>query len=148
LNFSKKENTMGQVSEKVSMPVAADKVWQTLRDFGGMNKWAPGIANLSLQGAGVGAVRTMTFQDGSRVVERLESLNDASRSLSYTILESTLPVEGYVASLTVRDLGASGCEVEWFSTFGAKGAAEEDVSRMLALGYRRSLSGLQKSLKG
>jgi NADPH2:quinone reductase len=139
---------MGQVSEKVSMPVAADKVWQTLRDFGGMNKWAPGIANLSLQGAGVGAVRTMTFQDGSRVVERLESRSDASRSLSYTILESTLPVEGYVASLTVRDLGASGCEVEWFSTFGAKGAAEEDVSRMLALGYRRSLSGLQKSLKG
>jgi hypothetical protein len=138
---------MGQVSVKVSMPVAADKVWQTLRDFGGIDKWAPGIADLSLQGAGVGAVRTMTFKDGSRVVERLESLNDDSRSLSYTILESTLPVEGFVASLTVREMGASGCEVEWFSTFGAKGAAEEDVSRMLALGYRRSLSGLQKSLK-
>jgi Polyketide cyclase / dehydrase and lipid transport len=138
---------MGQVSVKVSMPVGADKVWQALKDFGGMNKWAPGIANLELQGAGVGAVRQMTFQDGSRVVERLESLNDASRSLTYTILESTLPVEGYIASLTVRDLGATGCEVEWFSTFGAKGAAEEDVSRMLALGYRRSLSGLQKSLK-
>jgi hypothetical protein len=138
---------MGQVSVKVSMPVAADKVWQTLRDFGGIDKWAPGIADLSLQGAGVGAVRTMTFKDGSRVVERLESLNDDSRSLSYTILESTLPVEGFVASLTVREMGASGCEVEWFSTFGAKGAAEDDVSRMLALGYRRSLSGLQKSLK-
>jgi hypothetical protein len=139
---------MGQVSVKVSMPVAADKVWQKLRDFGGINNWAPGIATLSLQGAGVGAVRTMTFKDGSRVVERLESLNDASRTLSFTILESTLPVEGYVASLTVRDLGAQGCEVEWFSTFGAKGAAEQDVSRMLDLGYRRSLSGLQKSLMG
>jgi hypothetical protein len=138
---------MGQVSVKVSMPVAADKVWQTLRDFGSMHKWASGIAGLSLQGAGVGAVRTMTYQDGSRVVERLESLNDAGRTLSYTILESTLPVEGYVASLTVRELGA-GCEVEWFSTFGAKGAAEQDVSRMLAVGYRKALSGLQKSLKG
>jgi hypothetical protein len=135
---------MGQVSVKVSMPVAADRVWQTLRDFGGMNKWAPGIADLTLQGTGVGAVRTMTFKDGSRVVERLESLNDDGRSFSYTILESTLPVEGYVASLTVRDLGPAGCEVEWFSTFGAKGPAEEDVSRMLTLGYRRSLSGLQK----
>jgi hypothetical protein len=138
---------MGQVSVKVSMPVAADKVWQTIKDFGGMNKWAPGIADLTLTGQGVGALRTMTFQDGSRVKERLESLNDASRSLTYTILESTLPVEGYIASLTVRDLGPAGCEVEWFSTFGAKGAAEEDVSRMLELGYRRSLSGLQKSLK-
>jgi hypothetical protein len=138
---------MGQVSVKVSMPVAADKVWQTIKDFGGMNKWAPGIADLTLTGQGVGALRTMTFQDGSRVKERLESLNGASRSLTYTILESTLPVEGYIASLTVRDLGPAGCEVEWFSTFGAKGAAEEDVSRMLELGYRRSLSGLQKSLK-
>ena len=139
---------MGQVSVKVSMPVAADQVWQTLKDFGAMNTWAPGIASLSLQGTGVGAIRTMTFKDGSKVVERLESLNDASRSLTYTILESTLPVEGYIASLTVRDLGPAGSEVEWFSTFGAKGAPEEDVSRMLTLGYRRSLSGLQKSLKG
>jgi hypothetical protein len=139
---------MGQVSVKVSIPASADKVWQTLRDFGGLNKWAPGIVGLSLQGAGVGAVRTLTYQDGARVVERLESLNDASRLLSYTILESTLPLEGYVASLTVRDLGAAGCEVEWFSTFGAKGAAEQEVSRMLEVGYRKALSGLQKSLKG
>ena len=139
---------MGQVSVNVSIPAAADKVWQTLRDFGGLNTWAPGITGLSLRGAGVGAVRTLTYQDGSRVVERLESLNDASRSLSYTILESTLPVEGYVASLTVRDLGAAGCQVEWFSTFGAKGAAEQDVSRMLEVGYRKALSGLQKFLRG
>ena len=138
---------MGQVSVKVSIPAAADKVWQTLRDFGGFNTWAPGITGLLLRGAGVGAVRTLTYQDGSRVVERLESLNDASRTLSYTILESTLPVEGYVASLTVRDLGAGGCQVEWFSTFGAKGAAEQDVSRMLEVGYRKALSGLQKFLR-
>ncbi len=139
---------MGQVSVKVSIPEAADKVWQTLRDFGRINTWAPGITGLSLKGEGVGAVRTLTYQDGSQVVERLESLNDASRNLSYTILKSTLPVEGYVASLTVRDLGAAGSEVEWFSTFGAKGAAEQDVSRMLEVGYRKALSGLQKSLKG
>jgi hypothetical protein len=139
---------MGQVTVKVGIPAAADKVWQTLRDFGGLNTWAPGITDLSLRGAGVGAVRTLTYKDGSRVVERLESLNDDNRILSYTILESTLPVEGYVASLTVRDLGPAGCEVEWFSTFGAKGAAEQDVSRLLEVGYRKALSGLQKSLKG
>jgi hypothetical protein len=139
---------MGQVSVNVSMPVTADKVWQKIKDFGGLDSWAPAITNLSLQGAGVGAVRTLTYQDGSRVVERLESLNDAGRSLTYTILESTLSVEGYIASLTVRDLGAAGCAVEWFSTFGAKGAAEQDVSRMLEVGYRKALSGLQKSLKG
>ena len=96
---------------------------------------------------GLGAVRTITFNDGAEVVERLESLDDAGRRLSYTILASTLPVEGYVASLTVRDLGPAGSEVEWFSTFGAKGATEEEVSRLLQVGYRKSLASLQKFLK-
>jgi hypothetical protein len=138
---------VAQISVKVNLTATADKAWQALRDFGGMDKWAPGIASLALSGAGVGAVRTITFQDGSRVVERLESFNDAARSLSYTILESTLPVEGYVASLTVRDLGPKGSEVEWYSTFGAKGATEQEVSRMLEISYRKSLSSFQKFLK-
>ncbi len=138
---------MAQVTVKVNIPVAADQVWQTLRDFGGMDKWAYGVASLSLSGVGLGAVRTITFSDGAEVVERLESLDDAGRRLSYTILSSSLPVEGYVASLTVRDLGPAGCEVEWFSTFGAKGATEEEVSRLLQVGYRKSLSSLQKFLK-
>lgn len=137
---------MGQISVNVNLTASAEEVWQTLRDFGGINQWAPGIASLSLSGAGVGAVRTATYQDGTRTKERLESLNNASRTLSYTILESTLPVEGYVASLTVRDLGAAGCEVEWYSTFGAKGAAENEVSRMLEVSYRKALAGLQKFL--
>ena len=138
---------MAQVTVKVNIPVAADQVWQTLRDFGGMDKWAFGVASLSLSGMGLGAVRTITFNDGAEVVERLESLDDAGRRLSYTILESSLPVEGYVASLTVRDLGPAGCEVEWFSTFGAKGATEEEVSRLLQVAYRKSLASLQKFLK-
>jgi NADPH2:quinone reductase len=138
---------VGQISVKVNIPAAADRVWQTLRDFGGVDKWAPGVAGLSLKGAGVGAVRTVLYKDGSRVVERLESSNEAGRHLSYTILESSLPVEGYVASLTVRDLGPADSEVEWFSTFGAKGATEEEVSRLLTLVYRKALSSLQKFLK-
>jgi hypothetical protein len=138
---------MGQVAVKVTIPVAADQVWQILRDFGGMDKWAYGVDSLSLSGAGPGAVRTIHFKDGARVVERLESLDDSSRHLSYTILESTLPVEGYVAAMTVRDLGPAGSEVEWYSTFGARGAPEEEVSRLLQVGYRKSLSALQKFLR-
>lgn len=138
---------MGQLSVNVNIPALAEEVWQTLRDFGGMNQWAPGIASLSLNGAGVGAVRTVNFQDGTRTVERLESLSDASRTLSYTILETTLPVEGCVSSLTVRELGPASCLVEWYSTFGAKGATESEVSRMLEVSYRKALAELQKSLK-
>jgi hypothetical protein len=137
---------MGQTSVKVNMPVSAEQVWQTVEDFGGIDRWIPGIASLTMSGSGVGAKRTVTYEDGTRSVERLESRNDASRTLTYAVLESTLPVEGYVASLTVRDLPV-GCEVEWYSTFGAKGAAENEVSRMLEGNCRKALTGLQKFLR-
>jgi NADPH2:quinone reductase len=138
---------VANISVTVTFQKPGSEVWKAIREFGEIIRWAPGIAQVKLTGSGVGAVRTITFQDGTRSEERLESLNDASRTLSYTILESTLPVEGYVASLTVRDLGAAGCEVEWYSTFGAKGAAENEVSRMLEVYYRKALAGLQKFLR-
>ena len=138
---------MATVSVTVTFQTPGPEVWEVIRDFAKIIKWAPGIAQMKLAGSGVGAVRTVTYQDGARTVERLESLNDEARTLSYTILESTLPLEGYVASLTVRDLGGTGCEVEWYSTFGAKGAAESEVSRMLEVSYRKALGGLQKFLR-
>jgi len=73
----------------------------------------------------------------------LESLNDDSRSLAYSILESTLPVQGYLGSLTVREVPL-GSEVEWYSTFGAKGAPEKEVSELLETRCRQALAGLQK----
>ncbi len=138
---------MGQISVNVSLPAAADEVWQVVKDFGGASRWLPGIDSLKMTGSGVGAVRTVTYKDGSQAVERLESLSDDSRSLSFTILESSLPLEGYVASLTVRDLGPRGCEVEWYSTFGPKGATESEVTQMLEKSHRLALGNLQKSLK-
>ncbi|MEJ2224990.1 MAG: SRPBCC family protein [Syntrophobacterales bacterium] len=138
---------MATVSVTVTFQTPGPSVWKVIREFDKIITWAPGITEVKPAGSGVGAVRTVTYQDGTRTVERLESLNDEARTLSYTILESTLPVEGYVASMTVRDLGGAGCEVEWYSTFGPKGAAESEVSRMLEVSYRKALAGLQKFLR-
>jgi len=135
---------VGQISVNVNMPAAAEEVWQTIRDFGNVHRWAPNIASLEVEGSGVGALRTAIFKDGGRVVERLESLSDASRSLSYAILETPLPMEGCISSLTVRDLGPRGCEVEWYSTFGAKGAAESEVAKILEKIYRVALARLAR----
>jgi len=138
---------VAQISVTVSMPVGVAAVWQALRDFAGVIRWVPGIDSVKVKGAGVGAVRTVTFKDGGRAVERLESLSDDARTLSYTILDSTYPLEGYVASLTVKDLGPKGCEVEWFSTFGPKGAAEGEVTALLEKTYRVSLANLARLLR-
>jgi len=41
------------------------------------------------RGEGVGARRTLTSTDGSTVVERLESVDEAARQLSYALLTDT-----------------------------------------------------------
>ncbi len=135
---------MAQVSVKASMPALAEDVWQTIRDFGGVHRWAPNIVSLEMRGEGVGALRTAHFKDGGRVVERLESRNDATRTLTYAILETPLPMEGCISSLTVHDLGPKGCEVEWYSTFGAKGAPESEAGRILEKIYRVALARLAR----
>lgn len=137
---------MASVSVKFTLNANGPEVWEVVRDFGGIDKWVPGVTQVELVGSGVGAKRTVTYEDGTRSVERLESVSDDSRSLSYTALESTLPVQGYIGSLTVRDVPV-GCEVEWYSTFGAKGAAESEVSQLLEGRCRQALAGLQKFLQ-
>ncbi len=134
---------MATVSVKVVLAAKAIDVWPVISDFGGVAKWVPGVSQVSVVGRGVGAVRTVAYEDGTRSVERLESLNDDSRSLAYSILESTLPVQGYLGSLTVREVPL-GSEVEWYSTFGAKGAPEKEVSELLETRCRQALAGLQK----
>ena len=135
---------MAQVTVKANIAAPAEEVWQTIRDFGGVHRWAPNIVSLETSGAGVGALRTAHFKDGGRVVERLESLSDASRTLTYAILETPLPMEGCVSSMTVRDLGPQGCEVEWYSTFGAKGAPENEAGNVLEKIYRVALARLAR----
>jgi len=142
--FPRKGGAVAQVSVMVTIQAEAAEVWQRVRDFGSVDRWAPNIASLEVSGSGVGAMRTAIFKDGGRVVERLESLSDASRTLSYAILETPLPMEGCVSSLTVGDLGPGGCEVEWRSTFGAKGAAESEVARILEKIYRVALARLSR----
>lgn len=135
---------MAQVCVNAQILAAAEEVWQTIRDFGGVDRWAPNIVQLEVSGSGVGALRTAIFKDGGRVVERLENLSDATRSLSYAILETPLPMEGCVSSMTVRETGPNRCEVEWYSTFGAKGAAETEVARLLEKIYRVALARLAR----
>ncbi len=137
---------MAKVNVTMHVPQPATAVWRVLRDFAGIIKWHPDLASLQLTGSGVGAIRTLTDRDGARQVERLESLNDEARTLSYAVLETSLPLEGCIAQLAVRDLGFGKSEVEWTSTFGAKGAAESEVAAMLEKSYRRALARLARRL--
>jgi hypothetical protein len=139
---------MASVDEHIPIPVSADEAWPLLRDFGAIHEWAPPIADADVTGEGVGAERTLTLADGGQVVERLEALDDESRTLRYVIVESPLPVEGYEGTLSVRAVDATSCEVTWASTFEVDGAPAEEMVATFAELYTAGLSGLRTHLTG
>ena len=66
---------MGSVKVVENVNASADRVWELFRDFGGISRFSQGIDSCTVEGEGVGAVRTLTMGGGLKLQERLESGN-------------------------------------------------------------------------
>lgn len=135
---------MARISMKATLRAPAGEVWKTIRDFGCVGEYVAGIIQTRTQGSGVGALRTLTFQTGTSVVERLETLDDSLRALSYSVLETPLPMKGYIARMKIRDLKENQCELLWESSFQAEGAEEARVKKIIQRLYSFGFEGLKK----
>jgi hypothetical protein len=92
------------VSAVIDAPV--EKVWAQVRDFNNMPEWHPKFSRSHIEGGGpsdrIGCVRNFDMAGGGGTIrERLLELSDIDYSFRYCILTSPLPVEGYVAQLTL-----------------------------------------------
>jgi hypothetical protein len=132
----------------MTINASAEAVWETISRFGGLEEFIPAVASCSLEGSGVGAMRSLALQDGGMVHERLETLDEAARTLQYSITESPLPFTDYLATMQVRDAGSGQCEIEWSSTFEPDGVSEAEAVEMLQGIYRGGIEGLEKMLGG
>ncbi len=129
------------------MDAEVDTVWSTVRCFDGLPGWHPAIGSSELQEGAehqVGAVRRLTLKDGGTVVERLLSLDDEHRTLTYAIVESPFAVRRYVATIRVAPVTDGGRTfVEWFAEFDADAADEEQLMRTFGDGvFAGGLGGL------
>jgi len=82
------------------------------------------------------------------VVERLEAHDDAGRILSYAITEGPIPVQNYLATITVSETG-SGCHVDWTAKFDLpEGVPADAVRPALEGAYGGALDALKEQLGG
>ena len=121
---------MTHATSTVTIHVPADAIWQVISDFGAAGQYLAGVVDCTVEGAGVGALRTLTSADGSAIVERLETLDAASQRLSYALLTDT-PFTNCLTTMAVRDLGSSQAKVEWSATFEADGLPADEARDML-----------------
>ncbi len=135
---------MTGVNLQTTINTSADDVWQTVSDFNGLGTFVAAVANSTVDGSGVGSIRTLTLQDGSQLFEKLERLDDASKSLEYSIVSGPLPVEHYRSTITVTKIGPDQCEVSWSSTFEPKGVSAEQAEEVISGIYKMGFDGLKK----
>ncbi|MEN8181877.1 MAG: SRPBCC family protein [Myxococcota bacterium] len=136
---------MASVKVVENVNAGADSVWDLFRDFGGITRFSAGIDGCTVEGEGVGAVRTITMGGGLKLQERLEAFDDAGRSLSYAIIgDHPLPFDNYLSTVKVIEQG-DGCSVEWSSTYDPKGT-EDQASGLIQGIYRGGIAGIKKTL--
>ena len=126
---------------EADLGASADEVWELVGDFGGLVE-ALGAPVTTEGEAGVGQLRKIDM-NGATMVERLESIDPASRTISYSIQEGPLPVEGYVATMQVHEAGDGRSRVTWEATFDPAGMAEADVSNIVNAIFSGGLTALQ-----
>ena len=96
-----------------------DDVWATAKVFGNADMFPEGVTLTEAHGEGVGATRRIELPDGATVTERVESVDDDTRTLRYTIDETTLPFRDYHAVLHVVPRPDGTATLEWSASFEA-----------------------------
>lgn len=123
------------VSSVVAAP--ASKVWERVRDFNGLPRWHPRIADSQIENGEpsdkVGCIRNFRLQNGDQIREQLLALSDYDTFCTYAILESPMPIENYVATLRLTPVSdGDRCFVEWSAEFDCAPEVEAEVSNGIA----------------
>jgi NADPH:quinone reductase-like Zn-dependent oxidoreductase len=127
-----------------------DQVWAVLRDFNSHDRWHPAVARSQMEndldGDVVGGVRRLSLTDGTELREQLLSHSDREYTLTYCILDSSLPLFDYLATVRLKPVtDGKKTFLEWRSQFRAPDDSapklEELVGRQV---YEAGFTGLQK----
>jgi hypothetical protein len=116
----------------------ADSVWARVRDFNGLPGWHPGIADSRIEnsepGDRIGCIRHIHTRDGGMIREKLLALSDYEYSCTYSILESPMGVDNYVATLKLTPItDGARTFAEWSAEFdcaeGREGALTQTIGQ-------------------
>lgn len=125
------------ISSVINAP--ADDVWRVLRDFNGLPDWTPFCAASHIEDGRpadqVGCVRNFRLNDGGQLRERLLGFSDRDRTCTYSILESPLGVDNYVATLSLTPVtDGNATFAQWTAEFDAEPEREAGLVEFIGNG--------------
>ena len=129
-----------------------ERVWAVLRDFNSHDQWHAVVQDSRIEAeqasSQVGCVRAFTLKDGNFIREQLLTLDDTQYKSTYCIVESTVPLQRYVATVTLKPV-TDGRRTfwHWESTFATPPGQERELREMVAQGvYEAGFENLRRHL--
>ncbi|CAN7676060.1 SRPBCC family protein [Variovorax sp. LjRoot84] len=130
-----------------------ERVWAVLRDFNSHEAWHEVVETSRIEGGErsdqVGCVRSFTLRDGNRIREQLLTLSDTEHKSTYCIVEATVPLQRYVATVTLKPVTDGNRTFwHWESTFATPPGMERELRDMVAQGvYEAGFENLRRHLR-
>ena len=117
----------------------ADAVWQEVRDFNSLPNWHPAIAESRIEAGApsdrIGCVRNFRTRDGGVIRERLLTLSDFEYECTYSILESPMGVDNYIATLKLTPItDGNRTFAEWSAEFDCAPDRERELTQLIGQG--------------
>jgi len=107
----------------IKVNVSAEKIWQVLADYSGIENFAATIKSSPIVGgvkSGLGAKRKCTFNDGSSLVEEIIDYQEG-QGYKMNLSEHSLPLKEMQAQMAVKKIDENSCEIFMAADFVVKG---------------------------
>ncbi len=131
----------------------ADVVWGIVRDFNGLPKWTPFVADSrieqNLPSDRIGCIRNFRLRDGGVIREQLLALSDYDFQCVYSILESPMGVTDYVATLELTPVtDGNRTFAEWTAEFEAPAGREQALAEQVGQGvFQAAFNHLKRQIR-
>jgi NADPH:quinone reductase-like Zn-dependent oxidoreductase len=142
-----------RVTRSAVIDAPIERVWAVLRDFNSHTAWHPIVAQSEIEGGEsadqVGCVRNFRLKDGAHVREQLLALSDEDHISTYCILDATIPLQRYVATVQLKRVTDGNRTFwHWQSTFDAPRGREREFAELVGKGvYESGFEGLRTYLR-
>jgi hypothetical protein len=148
---SQKKSYGGKVKKSILIKASREKVWEKISNIVGLSDWVLDVKKtvyLSKIKRGVGAIRNISFRDGSEVQEHVvASVN--KKYFSY-VATSGLPLRIYHATISLESQTSKSTRVTWQSYLYSKKMTKTEFKNFVSfLGgfYQISLKNLKAILE-
>ena len=138
-------------SAVIDAPIA--QVWALIRDFNSHSAWHPAVGESQIENGEpsdqVGCVRNFFLKDGNHIREQLLSLSDDEHVSSYCILDATLPMQRYVATVQLKRITDGDRTFwHWQSSFDVPKGREREFDDLVGKGvYEGGFDGARSYLR-